>query len=378
MKNIILLLIGAFTLTLTSCGTFAAYSDGGSQKYEDGIYSSAPSLKNRTEADTDKQEIENLIQQTKESPIYLFGDKKDSIILPENMAATLRFDKDLGTSVTIGYTDSFQTYSDYWNSPWYYNYYSSPWSYRGWYDPWSYRYGPWHYGSYWGGYYGGYYSGFYGRYYNPWYYDPWYFDPWYHDPFYHYMHPYYCGWYGAWDPYYGAIIHRPHYGGGHHHGAIGSSSGKGIYKGSRHETVSSSGKAVAGQRSSTSLTPTSRKTATTSRSSFGTSRSTSARSTSGQTATYRKPTGTTTQRSTGSSPTYYKGTSRSSSTEPKADRSTNSSSYYERNTSRSQPASVPSYNRGSGYSGGSSYRGSSSYHGGSSGGSYQRSSSGRR
>lgn len=368
MKNIILLLIGAFTLTLTSCGTFAAYSNESSQKYEDGIYSSTSSFKNRTEVDNDKQDIEQLVQQTKESPIYLFGDKKDSIIIPDNMMATLRFDKDLGTSVTIGYTNLEDIYSNYWNSPWYFNFYSSPWSYR---------YNPRYYGNCWGGFYGGFYNGFYGRYYDPWYYNPWYYDPWhysyagYYDPFYHYMHPHYYGWYGAWDPYYGAVHHRPPYG-GNHNVIIGSGSSKGVYKGSRHETVSSSNKAVAGHRVSANPGSVSRKTATTSRSSFGTSRSTSARSTTAQTPTYRKPTATTPQRSTGSSSAYNRGASRSITSEPSVDRSTNNSSYYEKNTSRGHSVSTPSYNRGSSYSGGSSFQG------GSNAGGYHRSSGSRR
>jgi hypothetical protein len=382
MKNIIILLIGTFALTLTSCGTFAAYSEGNTQKFDDGIYASAPSLKNRSETTADKQEIDALIQQTKESPVYLFGDKKDSIIIPENMAATVRFDKDLGTSVTIASFDPYGIHPDYWNSPWYYNYYSSPWSYRGYYDPWDYGYSSWRYR----------YDPWYYRY-DPWYYrhDPWYYggwysgfyDPWYYsyagyyDPFHHYMHPYYCGWYGAWDPYYGAIHHRPPYGGCHHHIGGSSGSSKGVYRGSRQETVSTSNKVVAGNRvSSGAPASTTRKTATTSRSSFGTSRTastravvgrstTTSRSSSGSTTTYRKPAGTTRKA-------------------PGVDSSSdNKTSSYSRTPSRSSSGSTPSYNRGSSYSGGSS---SGSYNRSSSGGSYHggghsgvsRSSSGSR
>ena len=194
MKNIILLLIGTFALTLTSCGTWATYSEGSTQKFDDGIYSSAPSLKNRSETTADKQEIDALIQQTKESPVYLFGDKKDSIIIPDNMAATIRFDKDLGTSVTIASFDPYGTYSDYWNSPWYYNYYSSPWSYRGYYNPWGYGYDSWRY-RYDPWYYGGYYS-----IHDPWYYryDPWYYGGWYSG----FYDPWYYGYAGYYDPFY--------------------------------------------------------------------------------------------------------------------------------------------------------------------------------
>ena len=76
MKNAILLLIGAFALTLSSCGTFAAYSSGNGQTYDDGIYGSAPSFRNRSETAVEKEKTQELVQQTKESPIYLFGDKK--------------------------------------------------------------------------------------------------------------------------------------------------------------------------------------------------------------------------------------------------------------------------------------------------------------
>ena len=195
MKNIILLLIGAFALTLSSCGTFAAYSEAGKQKFSDGIYGAAPSFKNKASEETDKQKVDELIATTKNSPIYLFGDKKDSIIIPDNMAATIRFDKELGTLVTVGDFDPFGTYSNYWNTPWYYNYYSSPWSYRGYYDPWRYRYDSWYYGSYYGGYYGSYYNPWYYRY-DPWYYGGWYggfYDPWYYG---------YYGYAGLYDPYY--------------------------------------------------------------------------------------------------------------------------------------------------------------------------------
>ena len=135
MKNAILLLIGAFAMTLSSCGTFAAYSSGSGQTYDDGIYGSSPSFRNSSETAAEKQQTAELVQQTKESPIYLFGDKKDSIIIPDNMSATIRFDKEFGTSVTIA--DFNPYYTNYWDSPWYYNsYYSSPWHYRGYYDPW--------------------------------------------------------------------------------------------------------------------------------------------------------------------------------------------------------------------------------------------------
>ena len=305
MKNVILLLIGAFAMTLSSCGTFAAYSSGTGQAFDDGIYSSGPSFGKRIENAESKKKAEDLIQQTKESPIYLFGDRKDSIIIPDNMSATIRFDKDFGTSITI---------ADF--TP-YYNFYSSPWSYRNYYDPWYYDpwyYNPWHYTPWHYSYYSWSYR------YDPWYYggfhDPWYYDRWYggfYNPYYHYMHPHYCGWYGGWRPHYGSIHHRPSHGGGH----IAVSSRE-VFRGPRGETT--------GRRVTASVN---RRTATTSRTSFGTSRTAStraavgrgsttsrrpaisgsvSRSTSTQNGTYRKPAGTSTNRTTSVTPSYNRST----------------------------------------------------------------------
>ena len=334
MKNVILLLIGAFAMTLSSCGTFAAYSSGSGQTFDDGIYSSGPSFGKRSENAESKKTAADLIQQTKESPMYLFGDRKDSI----------------STSVTIA--DFNPYYTSYWDSPWYYNYYSSPWSYRGWYDPWYYnryswyyRYDPWYYNSWYGGWYGGFY-----------------------DPYYHYMHPYYCGWYGGWDPHYGGIHHRPPYGGGHV-----AVSGREVFRGSRSETVGSRAVASVNRTPFGSISSVRRKTATTSRASFGTSRTASTRAAVGRGST-------TSSRATSGS------TTRSSTSNPSYNRSTTGNSSYDRSSSSS-----PSYNRSSNYNSGSSYnrstsssssynRGSSYNSGGSrsSGGGYSRSSSGGR
>ena len=212
MKKTCILLLGAI-LALTSCGMIAqsASSDDGSQ-FQDGIYSSSPSFRTKAEKTAAKSETDNLVAMTKQSPIYLFGDKKDTIMIPENFSAKIQYDQKVGgTVVTVGenpydwrwdlennygyYYGPYSIgsswywsrhYSPYWSayySPYWSSWSYSPWSYYGYYDPWGYAgywdgfYDPWYYGSYWGGYYGSYWG--------------------WHDPWHHYHH--HCSWY---DPYY--------------------------------------------------------------------------------------------------------------------------------------------------------------------------------
>ena len=355
MKKIIILLIGSL-FVLSSCGISSRYSSsGGGQMFSDGIYSSAPSFRARGQEAASKSELQALAEQTKASQIYLFGDHKDTVVIPDNMAATIRYDKNIGTSIMVAefdpydftagwYVDRYRwnsymnlgmwnsIYYSRWHDPWYYSSIHNPWYYSGWYDPW-----------------------YYGGWYDPWYYGYGY-RGWY-DPFYGYMHPRYCGWYGGWDPHY----HHHH----HHHPVTppisGSYFGRDVYRGSRLETSGSrviAGKPSASSPSSGSVT---RRVSTTSRSSFGTSRTGSTREVSGRsTAAYRRPAGTT-SRASGSSSSSY---SRSSSS------SSNSSSYSRSSSSPSRS----SYSSGSGGGGGGYSRSSS----GGGGGSYSRSSSGGR
>ena len=191
MKKSSALLIAA-ALILSSCGIVAQHADSGSSwKFQDGIYNNAPSFRTKAEKDESRSEAQALAEKTKESPIYLFGDKKDTIMIPQDMSATIRFDQKLGgTVVTVGenpydwrydlennYGYYYGPYSIgsswYWSrhySPWYWNTWAyTPWRYHGWYDPfyiggW---YDPWYYGGWYGSWY---YSGWY----DPWYYGGWY------------------------------------------------------------------------------------------------------------------------------------------------------------------------------------------------------------
>ncbi len=195
-KNHVLLIAAA--VMLSSCGTAAQYaSSGDGYRFQDGIYGSTPSLTKKADAQEQKEATDALVAKTKASEIYLFGDRKDTVMIPKNMSATITYDGlGGGTSVTI--TDNpydWRNNIDPWG--WYgpsvsLNYgwgYARDWAHRGWYSPW---YGGWH--SSWG----------YG-WYDPWYYPGGWYDPWYggywgwHDPWCSWHH-HYCGWYGGWDP----------------------------------------------------------------------------------------------------------------------------------------------------------------------------------
>ena len=198
MKRTVGLLVSAAAILLSSCGTTARYasSDNG-QRFQDGIYGTTPSFRTKAEKELGKQAADALIEKTQASEIYLFGDKKDTVIIPDNMAAKIKLNTQEGTSVTVVnvenlYEWDFYNPYDIRNSYWYgygpyYSWTYSPWRYR--YDPWYYGFSPF-YRDPW--YYGHYYYGFY----DPFYYDPWYGfrDPWYYhhhgwyDPFYHDNH----------------------------------------------------------------------------------------------------------------------------------------------------------------------------------------------
>lgn len=263
MKKSTVLLIAAAVM-LSSCGTAAQMASSGSgQRFSDGIYSSAPSIRTKAEKMEDKAQTEALVEKTKASEIYLFGDKKDTVMIPDNMAATIKYDRSLGSTVVSVYENPY----DWRNNivdPWYYY---TPYSIgSSWY--WSRHYHPWYYGSVWARPYWRYDPWYYG-FYDPWYYGGWY-DPWYYsyagwyDPWY-YMHPHYAGWYGGWyDPYWGH--HHHHHGPGH--GPVHKPDDDHrprVYTGTRHSTGSD--RVFAGNRplrggSSVSSRPVNRTTAT--------------------------------------------------------------------------------------------------------------------
>ena len=247
MKKSTVLLIAAAVM-LSSCGTAAqmASSDSG-QRFADGIYSNAPSIRTKAEKMEDKAETEALVEKTKASEIYLFGDKKDTVLIPDNMAATIKYDRENRSTVVSvyenpydwrnGIMDPWDFYTPYSiGSTWYWSRHWNPWYYNGaWaYSTWRYRswyYDPWYYSSW---------------YYDPWYYGGWY-DPWYYGGFWgispwYGWYPHYAGWYGGWyDPYWGHHL-RPGYIPGHNHGGPSHHPDKDhkprVYKGTRHSTGS--------------------------------------------------------------------------------------------------------------------------------------------
>lgn len=377
-------LLFAVAVMLSSCGIIAQQSstDNG-HRFQDGIYSSSPSFISKDEKEVSQQKTEELVQKTKSSEIYLLGETKDTIMIPENMSARIQFDQKVGgTVVTVGENPYdwrwdlagsswywSRHYSPYWSSwgfsPWYHgSWYGSSWYYSGWYDPWYYN--PW-YGSSW--YYGaGYYGGWYG-YYDPWYYGGWYgwncgwYSPWYHNHYYHHH-----GWY---NPHH----HYPSHGPGHI--IAGSGGHKNRYNGPRAHTNGTSLRRNDGTRPGAQSATTAR-TSTTVRRGIGTSSSTSrnasisrgsstsrsaSASRSGST-TYRRPASSTSSSGTvkeNSGSGYYRS---SGST---YNRPSGGSGGYERSSG--------SYSRSSSSSGGGSFsRGSSSggYSRGSSSGSYRR------
>lgn len=184
MKKSTLLII-ATSLMLSACGIIRQSADSGSNaRFEDGIYSSAPEFRSKEERQNTKKDTDALIEKTRAAHIYLLGEKKDTVMIPENMSARIQFDKELGSTIVtveespydwIGRMDIWPYYTPYsigstwyWSrhyNPWYWNTWGyTPWRYYGWYDPlyiggW---YDPWYYG------YGGWYTPWYGYTYPYW------------------------------------------------------------------------------------------------------------------------------------------------------------------------------------------------------------------
>ena len=198
MKKNSLLTIVAI-LMLSSCGITSQYTSTNSgARFQDGIYSGTPSFRSRAEKTEARATTDALIEETKASQIYLFGEKKDTIMIPENMSASIRYDQSLAsTVVTVGENPyAWQNNLDLWS---YYTPYSigSSWYWSRHYDPWYSNYWYWNRWPYYSSW------GYCGGWYDPWYYggiyDPWYYGGWYG---YGYMNPYYYGWYHHHHHYY--------------------------------------------------------------------------------------------------------------------------------------------------------------------------------
>jgi hypothetical protein len=189
MKKSSLLMI-AVALILSSCGMASKYTSASSgSRFQDGIYSSDPSFRSKEEKEQNRAQTDALVEETKASFIYLFGDKKDTVMIPENMSASIRYDKSLAsTVVTVG---------------------ENPYAWQNNIDPW-YYYTPYSVGSSW----------YWSRHYAPWYSNAWYWSRWHH-PYSYYYGGWYDPWYygGFWDPWYygGCYGWYPYWGHHHHH-----------------------------------------------------------------------------------------------------------------------------------------------------------------
>ena len=354
MKKSRMMMIAAAVL-MTSCGSLSQLAvSSGDHKFQDGIYSNAPDFRSKKEKETGREETKALAEKTKESAVYLYGDRKDTILIPDNYSATIRFDKKPESSMTVTLWENPYDWRNNINLWAYYTPYSigSSW----W---WNRHYG-WHYPSYYVGWYDPWY---YGSWFDPWYYGSW-FDPWYTGIYWGWRYPWYphySGWYGGWYPHWGHA-HHP----GHMPGSVGKP-GKDRYYGPRHETEGPT--RVVNDR--TTVRRGTGTSSSTGRGTIGSSSSNPRSSASGRNSTsYRRP--STTPQST---PSDRVGTTGSRSRETVSRPSgydRNSSGSYDRGTSPS---------RSSGYGGGSpssQSRSSSSGSRGSSGGGSRGSSYGGR
>lgn len=181
MKKRLAVLFSA-AVVLASCGTAAQYASSG-QKFPDGIYCRPEKIITQTVSD---EEVASLVDRTEETRLFLFGDKKDTLVIPEDKSAIIRLNDGDGTSVTITADPFTEIYYDTWpRTCW------RPVTFAGtWWDP-------WYYGRYWG-------------YYSPWYQSAWYYDPWYWG----YSSIWWDPWFG--NPYFWGAPHLPYHPHWHH------------------------------------------------------------------------------------------------------------------------------------------------------------------
>ena len=82
MKTSLYILVPAI-LAASACGSTASLSSG--QRFNDGIYYAHQQEMPASTASVDTKEVDDLIERTRNSEIYLFGDEKtDTVVIPEN------------------------------------------------------------------------------------------------------------------------------------------------------------------------------------------------------------------------------------------------------------------------------------------------------
>lgn len=365
---------------LSSCATATVATRGTGQRFQDGLYASSDDSQTKEDRQESERINDILIEKTKASEIYLFSEtSKDTVVIPQNMAATIKFNGNDGTSVTVAQAPDWLQ-EDAWRYDWMYGpYFYRPYGYwygsyyGGWrYDPWYGYYDPW---------YGGYYSHWY-AFHSPWYgcYDPWFgcYDPWY---------GYYDPWFGHHHHHHIFIEPMPDMGRKVVYASRNQTGTRGMSAGKLEGTVRTAVRSGANFTSSSTRTTPARERVVsksrTDRTSTGdrlTPSSTSGYRRAGQTASssssasYRRPAAST-DRSSSSTSGYSR--SSSSSTSGYSRGSSSSTSGYSRSSSssnsgysRSSSSSNSGYSRSSSSSSSSYSRSSSSSNSG-----YSRSSS---
>ena len=91
----------AATLIIAACGTAAQYSSSG-QRFQDDIYiTHTDRTEEKLAAKAEESKIDDLVEQTKGSEIYLLTeDGSTSITVPENTSAAINVGSDTGITVT--------------------------------------------------------------------------------------------------------------------------------------------------------------------------------------------------------------------------------------------------------------------------------------
>ena len=151
MKTNILVLSGAF-LALASCGSASQYAS--SQQYQDGFYSRPAKTETKADVLASRNKVNELVKETENSTLFLKAGETDTLFIPENTSATLKFNKqDNSTVVTVTNTPAYSLYPDGfaagyaagWASSYWPGTYWGSWYYRPYWSSWYWGADPWYY-----------------------------------------------------------------------------------------------------------------------------------------------------------------------------------------------------------------------------------------
>ena len=99
----------AALLVAASCGSSARFS-ATSQRFQDPVYSTPATLRPATAPAAD--EVDQLVDLTHESPVYILGSGNDTIVVPAGTVAKIAVDQDT-QSTTINVYNNTDSYA--WN-----------------------------------------------------------------------------------------------------------------------------------------------------------------------------------------------------------------------------------------------------------------------